>query len=81
MMRVARSSARRARTQALNQMRSLVSTAPEPIREELRYLNVYRLLEHCVAYRPADKRYLVSVTKRTLKMLAQRSVSLEEEIR
>ena len=79
-MRVARSSARRARTQALNQMRSLISTAPEPIREELRYLNVYRLLEHCVAYRPAEKRDLVSITKRTLKMLAERSVSLEEEI-
>ena len=34
--RVARSSARKARTQALNQMRNLVSTAPDPIRAELR---------------------------------------------
>lgn len=44
-LRVARFSARKARTQALNQMRSLISTAPDEIRAELRALNVYRLLE------------------------------------
>ncbi len=35
-LRVARSSARRDRTEALNQMRSLVSTAPDELREQLR---------------------------------------------
>src|ERR671911_1004472 len=40
-LRVARISARKARTQALNQMRSLISTAPDDIRAELRHLNVY----------------------------------------
>src|SRR5262245_23513567 len=44
-LRVARHSARKARTQALNQMRSIISTAPDEIRAELRDLNVYRLLE------------------------------------
>ena len=43
--RVARSSARKGRTQALNQMRNLVSTAPESVRDELRGLSVFRLLE------------------------------------
>jgi transposase len=37
-LRIARSSARKACTQALNQMRSIISTAPEPIRAELRNL-------------------------------------------
>src|ERR687898_1601912 len=37
-LRVARSSARKASTQALNQMRSLVSTAPDAIRRDLRDL-------------------------------------------
>src|SRR5918996_4532970 len=37
-LRVARFSARKARTQTLNQMRSLVSTAPDAIRAELRHL-------------------------------------------
>jgi transposase len=44
-LRVARASARKGRTQALNQMRGLISTAPEPIRAELRGLNVFHLLE------------------------------------
>jgi transposase len=37
-LRVARLSARRSRTQAINQMRSLISTAPEELRAELRDL-------------------------------------------
>jgi transposase len=44
-LRIARFSARKGRTQALNQMRALISTAPEPIRAELRGLNVFHLLE------------------------------------
>ena len=51
-LRVARSSARKGRTQALNQMRNLVSTAPESVRDELRGLSVFRLLERA---RPIDR--------------------------
>ena len=79
-LRVARFSARKGRTQALNQMRSLVSTAPEPIRAELRRLNVLHLLERASAYRPGSKRDIVSLTKFTLRMLARRAITLEEEI-
>jgi transposase len=79
-LRVARTSARKARAQALNQMRCLVSTAPESIRAELRGLNVYRLLERTSAYRPGAKRDVTSITKLTLRMLARRAVSLQEEI-
>ena len=50
--RVARASARKGRTQALNQMRGLISTAPEPIRAELRGLNVFHLLKRASTYRP-----------------------------
>jgi transposase len=79
-LRVARSSARKGRTQALNQMRGLVSTAPEPIRAELRGLNVFHLLERASTYRPGAKRDLISLTKYSLRMLAQRAITLEEEI-
>ena len=79
-LRVARSSARKARTQALNQMRALISTAPEPIRAELRGLNAYRLLERTSAYRPGPGRGVASVTKTTLRTLARRAVRLEAEI-
>ena len=79
-LRVARSSARKGRTQALNQMRNLVSTAPDPIRAELRGLSVFSLLERASAYRPGAKRDIVSLTKFTLRMLARRALILEEEI-
>ena len=79
-LRVARSSARKGRTQALNQMRNLVSTAPECIRAELRGLNVFHLLERASTYRPGAKRDIVSLTKFTLRMLARRTITLEEEV-
>jgi len=80
-LRIAPISARKSRTLALNQMRSLVSTAPEPIRAELRGLSVYHLLEKTAAYRPGTKRDIVSVTKLALRMLAHRALDLEAEIK
>jgi transposase len=80
-LRVARSSARKTRTQAINQMRSLISTAPEPIRAELRDLSIYEMLERAATYRSAAKLDLVSITKRTLRMLARRAIALEDEVR
>jgi transposase len=80
-LRVARSSARKARTQALNQMRGLVATAPESIRAELRALSVARLIERASRYRPGDDVDVDAVTKRTLRMLARRSAALEEEVK
>jgi len=79
-LRVARTSARKGRAQALNQMRGLISTAPEPIRAELRGLNVFHLLERASTYRPGAKRDIVSLTKFTLRMLARRAITLGEEI-
>ena len=79
-LRVARCSARKARTQALNQMRSIISTAPEPIRDELRDLNVHWLLERASSFRPGSRRDVASLTKLTLRTLARRAVALEAEI-
>src|SRR5664279_3268439 len=80
-LRVARASARKGRTQALNQMRSLISTGPDCVRADLRHLNVYRMLERASSYRPGTKRDLVSINKLTLRMLAGRAIELEEEIK
>jgi transposase len=79
-IRVARLSARHARTQALNQMRSLISTAPDAIRDELRGLNVHNLLSRASSYRPGSRRDVVSLTKWTLRSLARRAIELGEEI-
>jgi len=78
-VRVARFSARKARTQALNQMRSLISTAPD-CSEELRELRAGPMLERAAAYRPGTKRDVVSITKFSLRLLARRAIALEAEV-
>ena len=80
-LRVARSSARKARNQALHQMRSLVSTAPDEIRSELRGLTVYRLVERASGYRPRNRTDLVGGTKYALRVLAKRVAYLTDEIK
>jgi transposase len=80
-LRVARSSARRSRTQAINQMRSLISTAPDDLRAELRDLSIYKVLEVASAYRHTGRTDVATVTKLTLRMLARRAVSLEVEVK
>jgi transposase len=80
-LRVARHSARRSRTQAINQMRSLVSTAPEELRTELRDLSIYKVLTLASAYRHTGKTDVATVTKLTLRTLARRALALEEEVK
>jgi transposase len=79
-LRIARSSARGSRTKALNQMRAIVATAPTELREELRDASIDRLLERCATFRRAERRDVVSCTKRALRILAQRAIALEEEV-
>ena len=79
-LRVARFSARKARTQTLNQMRSLISTGPESIRAELRHLKAGPMLDCASAYRPGTKQDLVSITKFSLRLLARRAIALEAEV-
>jgi transposase len=62
-------------------MRSLISTAPDTLRSELRELTIYQVLERTSAYRPGTKRDIVSLTKETLRMLARRAIALEDEVR
>ena len=80
-LRVARSSARSSRTQAINQMRSLISTAPEELRAELRDLSIYKVLTLASAYRHTGKTDVTTVTKLTLRTLARRALALEEEVK
>ena len=80
-LRVARSSARSSRTRAINQMRSLVSTAPEELRSELRDLSIYQVLRLASAFRHTPKTDVTTVTKLTLRTLARRALALEEEVK
>jgi transposase len=80
-LRVARFSARRSRTQAINQMRSLISTAPDDLRAELRDLSIYKILTTASAYRHTNKSDVTTLTKLALRTLARRALCLEEEVK
>ena len=80
-LRVARSSARSSRTQAINQMRSLVSTAPDELRSQLRDLSVPQLLQLTGAFRHTGRTDVMTATKLSLRTLARRALSLEAEVK
>ena len=73
-LQIARSSAIKARTQASNQLRDLIITAPLELRERLRPLSTARRVEICSRLRTG------SPLKVALQMLARRYQSLTVEI-
>ena len=80
-LRVARSGAMKARTQAMNQFRSLLTTAPADLREQLRTLRVTALISTAVRLRPsADLDDPLQATKTALRRIARRHEHLSLEI-
>ena len=70
----------KARTQAMNEMRALVVTAPLQLREQLRSLSGPKLVEACRRLRPGELTDPLQGTKDTLRTLARRHARLSEEI-
>ena len=81
MLKRAKDSAVKARTQSLNQMRALLVTAPTDLREALTGLTVGRLLDRCAAFRPGPLTSPLAVAKHTLRLLATRNRALDLEVR
>jgi transposase len=80
-LRVARRSARKARTQAANQLHSLVVTAPDPLRSRLRKRSLAQLVAMAANFRPgAQPTTLRAATKLARKSLAVRYQQLTQEI-
>ncbi|MCY9782352.1 IS110 family transposase [Nocardiopsis sp. EMB25] len=80
-LRVARRSAVKARTQALNQLHQLLVTAPEQLRSTLRGLSPKALVQACARLRPGpDLADPTQATKAALRRLAKRIGALDEEI-
>lgn len=79
-LRVAKISAHKARTQAINQIHSLVCTAPDELRDRLRALPTPALVEACAALRPGAGGDVTAATKATLRCLGRRVRHLDEEI-
>jgi len=79
-LRVARSTANRARTQAINALHALVVTAPEELRADLRGLPGPRLVRTCASLRPGVLIDPVGATKIALRSLARRHQALTAEV-
>lgn len=77
----ARRSAVKARTETIQQIKSLLVTAPEPIRAEYRVLTTGRLIDRLAASRPrSGDDETAACTRVTLKRLAVRQQQLDAEI-
>src|ERR687886_1199433 len=78
---VARRSAVKARTQAANQLRALLVTAPEPLRHQLRRLSLAQLVSTAAAFRPTTPLASpLAATKLALRSMARRHQQLSAEI-
>ena len=81
-VRLVRSSAVKARTQAMNQLKAVLVTCPPALREQLRALSPAALISTCARLRPsATAPALEQTTKLVLRRLATRHRSLTVEIK
>ena len=81
MLKKAKDSALKARTQAVNQMKALVVTAPAKLRETLDGLTADALASRCKSFRPGPLDSPTAAAKYTLRSLAWRHLQLSKEIR
>ena len=80
-LRVARSSAVKARSQATNQIKALIITGPPELREQLRHLPTAKIIVSCARLRPGHQLGdPAQATKTALRRLAQRHQQLSEQI-
>lgn len=80
-VRMARSSAVKAQTVAINQLKAILVTAPEALRERLGGLTVAKLITACEQLAPAEDLTLENTVQATLKTLATRWRHLQTEAR
>ncbi len=87
-LRLARRSAIKARTQAMNQLHAVLLTGPADLGERLRNLTAQRFIQACARLRPgagaaslaASPDPVPAATKASLRRLARRCQQLSEEI-
>jgi transposase len=80
-LRSVRQSAVKARSQAANQLKALLVTAPEVLRERLREFSTKELVASCARFRPGDDPdNIETATRFALRSVARRHEILSEEI-
>ncbi len=81
LLKVVQRSANKSRTQALNQLRNLIATAPDELRAKLRTLKTDELVSTCAAFRVRpDDDSLSAITRLALRELAQRVQLLDAQL-
>ena len=80
MLKVVKDSAVKARTQAINQIKALIVTAPSELRHELVSLDVSRLVARCARFRPGRLATQAGAAKYSLRLLARRYGQLTSKI-
>ena len=81
MLKSTKDSAVKARTQAVNQMKALVVTAPVELRETLDGLTTVALAKRCRSFRPSHLGDPAAAAKYALRSLACRYRQLSDEVR
>ena len=81
LLKIVQRGATKSRTQAANQLRPVVATAPDELRSRLRGLKTPELVAACATFRVrADDDTLAAVTRLTLRELAQRIQLLDDRL-
>ena len=80
-LKVAKDSAMKGRTQATNQMMALVLTAPAELRQALDGLSASKLARRCAGFRPGDVVTAAAAAKLALRSIARRHQQFTAEIR
>ncbi len=80
MLLVARRWATKARTQAANQIHSVIVGAPEPVKHQLKGLNLRARVAVCARWRPGQAQTTAAYAKKVLRHLARRYQTLNAEI-
>jgi transposase len=81
LLRIARQTAVKARSQATIQIRSIIVSSPDALRAELSSLKTKQLIARLAAARPSNDRDPATVTRRVLRSIARRHRLLDAEIR
>src|SRR2546428_3407770 len=80
-LKIAKQTAIKARTQAVNAVKGLIVMAPDPIREQLRNLKTPALVRTCSAYRLDGASDPTSAIKLSLRSMCLRYALLDQEVR
>ena len=81
LLKIVQRSATKSRTQAVNQLHTIVATAQDELRSKLRGLKTPELIATCAAFRlRADDDSLAAVTRLAMRELAQRIQLLDEQL-